>query len=302
MLRILVIRSTIPAMPTSRPPNVLLLVDPERPVVAALLNEIRAFLNRHARVVAELTTNSDPLPRDLKPDMAVVLGGDGTLLSQGRRLVDSGVPLVGVNFGRLGFLAEFDWQSLQQHADVVFSGGAPIRERMLLAAVVHDDDGRVVHQDIAINDCVITAGPPFRMIELQLGVDGAAGPDLSGDGVIVATPLGSTAYNVSAGGPIVDPSLPALIITPLAAHSLAFRPFVLSADCEIRVDVRRANEGTALVTDGQVSMPLAVGQSVTIRRHARRTRFVGNPSSTYWRVLLDKMRWAAPPTYRERGM
>jgi NAD+ kinase len=282
-------------------PRILLLVDPDRAAVAQRIDEVRAFLHRHADLAAELRADGDPLPRDLKADMAVALGGDGTLLSQARRLVDAGIPLVGVNFGRLGFLAEFDWQSLQQHAAVIFSGRAPLRERMILCASVHDESNRRLHEGMAINDAVVTAGPPFRMIELRLSVDGSEGPDFSGDGLIVATPLGSTAYNVSAGGPIVDPRVDAIIITPLAAHSLAFRPCVLGAECEARISLARANEGTTLVLDGQVSVPLKVGQSVSIRRDQRRVRFIGNPSGSYWRILLDKMRWAAPPTYRDRG-
>ncbi len=234
-------------------------------------------------------------------DLAVVLGGDGTLLSQARRVVDLELPLVGVNFGRLGFLAEFDWESLQQHAKVVFGPNPPILQRMMLCAVVRDPDGTITHRALAINDCVITAGPPFRMIELRLAIDGAEGPTLGGDGVIVATPVGSTAYNVSAGGPIVDPKLHAMIVTPLAAHSLAFRPFVLCPECEIRIDVARPIEGTSLVLDGQVHVPVRQGTTVTIRRHTQKARFVGNPATTYWQILLQKMRWAAPPSYRDRG-
>jgi NAD+ kinase len=282
-------------------PRIVLLADPARPAVAAALGEVRALLNRHGSIVAELDADGAALPRNLQADLAVVLGGDGTLLSQARRLVDAGLPLVGVNFGRLGFLAEFDPQSLHEHAEAIFGGRAPVRERMLLAADVCDATSRVVKQGVAINDAVITAGAPHRMIELRLAVDGAEGPDLSGDGVIVATPLGSTAYNVSAGGPIVDPALEAIIVTPLAAHSLAFRPFVVAAHCTLRIHVERANVGTALVTDGREITALVPGQIVTIRRHARTARFVGNPSGSYWRTLIDKMRWAAPPTYRDRG-
>jgi len=173
---------------------------------------------------------------------------------------------------------------------------------MVLAVDVCEADGTCAHRDIAINDCVITAGHPFRMIEMQLSFDGNVGPAMTGDGVIVSTPVGSTAYNVSAGGPIVHPALDAIIITPIAAHSLAFRPIVVSAGAVIEVKVLRANEGTTLVLDGRVTVPLKVGQSIRARRDDRRARFVANPSSTYWQILLQKMRWAAPPTYRDRGM
>jgi NAD+ kinase len=148
---------------------------------------------------------------------------------------------------------------------------------------------------------VITAGHPFRMIELNIAINGEPGPTLTGDGVIVSSPVGSTAYNVSAGGPIVHPRLEAMIITPIAAHSLAFRPIVLWAGGEVIVTIKRANEGTTLVLDGRVTVPLKVGQSVRVTKHPKKARFVANPSSTYWQILLEKMRWAAPPTYRDRG-
>ncbi len=282
-------------------PRVLLLADRSRPEVVDVLAEIRAGIARWADVVGELETGLDPLPDDLHADLAVVVGGDGTLLSQARRVVDRAMPLVGVNFGRLGFLAEFDWQTLQQHAAIVFGPDPPIIEHMMLAAAVYDAGGAAVHSGVAINDCVVTAGSPHRMIELRLSIDGSEGPTLSGDGVIVATAVGSTAYNVSAGGPIVDPKLEAMIVTPLAAHSLAFRPFVLCPDCELNIEIGRANIGTSLVLDGQVRVALAAGQVIRIHRHPKKARYVANPSTSYGRILLDKMRWAAPPNYRDRG-
>jgi NAD+ kinase len=223
------------------------------------------------------------------------------MLSQARRLADRHIPLVGVNSGRLGMLAEFDLPGLQQHASVVFGGDPPIHEHLMLDVALVDESGKQAAHEKAINDCVITAGPPFRMIELEISINGNEGPTLTGDGVIVATPIGSTAYNVSAGGPIVQPTLDAVVITPIAAHSLAFRPIVLGTGGDIEVSVVRANLGTTLVIDGQANMPVRKGQRVRVRRHHERARFVANPSNTYWHILLQKMRWAAPPTYRDRG-
>ncbi|MCH8825166.1 MAG: NAD(+)/NADH kinase [Planctomycetes bacterium] len=283
-------------------PRILLLVDGTRQEVLDVLDEVRSGLSEHAQIVGEFQTSREPLPDDVQADLAVVLGGDGTLLSQARRVVDRQLPLVGVNFGRLGFLAEFDWQSLQQHAEVVFGPDPPITEHMILSATVHDADGKEIHSGLAINDCVITAGRPFRMIELGLSIDNSDGPVLRGDGVIVSSPVGSTAYNVSAGGPILDPKLNAIIVTPLGAHSLAFRPFVVCPDTEINIELRRANAGTSLVLDGQVPISIEAGQRITIQQYPCKARFVANPSTTFWEILLEKMRWAAPPTYRDRGV
>lgn len=281
--------------------RVLLLADRERPGVEPVVDELRSTLDGCIEIVAELAADDQPLPADHGATIAVAIGGDGTLISQARRVIDDGLPLVGVNIGRLGFLAEFDAQSLVEHAEVVFSGNPPIMEHLVLRTQVYDGDGSVMGEALAVNDGVITAGEPHRMIELSLSIDGVAGPVLNGDGMIVATPVGSTAYNVSAGGPIVHPLVEALTITPLAAHSLAFRPIVLGASCEIRATLSQANPGTALVADGQVIAPLREGQSVVFRRSEKKARLVINPATTYWRILLDKLRWAVPPTYRDRS-
>lgn len=279
-------------------PRVVLLADRDRPEVCERYTEVRDWVAERATIAAEMDTDSTALPEHLAADLAVVLGGDGTLLSQARRVVDRDWPLVGVNFGRLGFLAEFAWVDLKKSADVVFGDTPPIHEHMMIAAAILDEERNVVSEGIAINDAVIAAGEPHRIIELGLLIDGKDGPQLSGDGVIVATPTGSTAYNVSAGGPIVYPTLDALAITPLAPHSLAFRPIVLSSECGLEIDVIRCNRGTSLILDGNASGPLTPGFRVAITRHERKVKFVANPGTTYWRVLLEKLHWAMPPKYR----
>ncbi len=266
-----------------------------------MIDDVEDLIRKHAAFVGEVDADDGPLPDHTEADLAVALGGDGTMISQARRLAKRRIPLIGVNFGRLGVLAEFDTASLRQHADVVFSGKAPVHEHLILDVAVLDEHGVETARENAINDCVITAGAPFRMIELEISINGNEGPTLTGDGVIVATPIGSTAYNVSAGGPIVQPTLDAMIITPIAAHSLAFRPIVVGTGGDVAIDVLRANAGTTLVIDGQANVPLRLGQRVVVTRHADRARFVQNPTSTYWQILLQKMRWAAPPTYRDRG-
>lgn len=288
-------------MPDSDRPRVLLLADASRQPVADVVSELRACLSDHAQIVCELPADDAPLPGDLQADLAIAVGGDGTLISQSRRLLETGLPLVGVNVGRLGFLAEFDVADLIGQADLIFGPHPPVREHMLLSARVIGPDGSILQEDIALNDCVVSNGEPFRMIELSLSVDDQVGPILTGDGVIVATPIGSTAYNVSAGGPIVHRDQHAIIITPLAAHSLAFRPIVIGADSVLRIKMLRTIPGTVLVSDGRISANLAEGQTVTIQRHTKRARIVDNPSTSYWNILMDKMRWAAPPTYRDRG-
>src|SRR5690606_3624345 len=184
-------------------------------------------------------------------------------------------------------------------------GGGPLDTRGVLVIELEvRRANRIVHRDVEINELVITAGPPFRMIDLALSIDGHEGPGVGGDGLIVSTPTGSTAHNVSAGGPILEPHVDALVITPLAAHSLSFRPIVVDGAAEIAIDAIRINDadsaGTTLVADGQRQVRLQAGDRVIARRRAQPVRFVTNPDSNYWRTLIDKMRWAEPPRWRPK--
>ena len=265
-----------------------------------ILAKVRAVVARHAEVAGEFDVN-DALPPTLRADRAVVVGGDGTIMAALRQFVDRGVPVVGVNIGRLGFLAEFDAAEFERHAAEVLGAEPAVRQRMVLSVLVRGADGAVRYEGLAVNDAVVTAGAPFRMIELALRLDGAQGPEFQGDGIIIATPVGSTAYNASAGGPIVHPDVEAIVVTPAAAHSLAFRPVVVPAHLDVSARVVRANEGTTLVLDGHINVGLRVGDTVVAGRHHAMARIVSRPGSSYWDTLVDKMRWAETPNYRAPG-
>ena len=265
-----------------------------------VLDAVRAIVSRHATVVGEFDVN-DAIPAGLQADRAVVVGGDGTIMAALRQFIDRGVPVVGINIGRLGFLAEFHTHELEAHATSIFGSAPVVRERMVLSVSVRGPDGATRYEGLAVNDCVVTAGAPFRMIELALRLGSEAGPEFLGDGIIVATPVGSTAYNASAGGPIVHPDVEAIVVTPSAAHSLAFRPVVLPSRLTVEARVVRANEGTTLVLDGHINVGLKVGDTVTAVRHGAMARIVARPDSSYWETLVDKMRWAEPPNYRTSG-
>lgn len=240
-----------------------------------------------------------------QPDLAIVLGGDGTLLAAARQSALAGVPLLGVNLGKVGFMADFDLDSLERHADALLGEEAlPIRELATICVEVRaEGDTAPRFTGHALNEAVVTAGPPFRMLTLALRIDGRPGPTVAGDGLIVSTPTGSTAYNVSAGGPIVAPEVEALTITPIAAHSLSFRPIVVGRQrrIELRLDAVNADRegGTTLVVDGQLLVPLKEQDTVVFSDGRERVRFVVNPDADYWNTLISKMRWAAPP--RARG-
>jgi len=278
-------------------PRALLIVNHDKPEAARTAEAIRPTVARHASVEV-IEALEAPLAAAAAFDFAVVVGGDGTLIAQARRLLEFGKPIVGVNAGRLGFLAEFDAADLEKHAALVFGAKPPLRERMLLAVEVERANG-ARESGTAINDAVITAGAPHRMIEMSLRVDDDdTGVDIIGDGVIIATPTGSTAYSASAGGPIVHPDVGGVTITPICAQSLAFRPVVVRSSDTIALVMRRVNEGTCVVLDGQRHISLGQGDTVRMREHGRKALFVANPSNRYWDALRAKMKWAAPPSYR----
>ncbi len=291
--------------------SVLLIVNAAKPeAVQAAAQVRRLVVTSGGTVAAELVADSAPLAPHVAAgvDLAVVLGGDGTLLSQARRFARVGIPLLGVNLGKVGYMAEFDLDALALQARDLF-GTAPLtmHDRPLLTVeVIRAGKAAPTGPDgLALNDAVITAGPPFRMITLSIRIDGHPGPRIDGDGLIVSTPMGSTAYNVSAGGPIVAPETHAMVLTPIAAHSLSFRPVVVSLDSTIELVVERANIatqggglGTTLVLDGQNATQLVDGDIVRVRRNSQGARFVRNPDGSYWETLINKMRWAAPPRVR----
>jgi len=283
--------------------SVLLVVNQDKPAARNAARGVEDLVQRHATLLATIPATSDSDASAANgADLIIVLGGDGTLLSQARRFSGVRAPLLGVNLGRVGFLAEFDLETLKAHAaELLEAPELPVRALPLLRVSVGagvEPPERLVGS--ALNEAVITAGPPYRMISLRLRVDGTKGPDVSGDGLILSTPSGSTAYNVSAGGPIVAPGVEAIVITPIAAHSLAFRPIVVPGSSTIEAVVTRANEcdgcpGTALVLDGQDQTPLQDGDRVRVTLEHDAIRFVNNTRATYWSTLIGKMHWAAAP-------
>jgi NAD+ kinase len=277
----------------------LLIVNRDKIEAARVADAVRSVIARHAEVI-ELDADDAPIAATQAFDLAFVVGGDGTLIAQTRKLVDRAKPIVGINAGRLGFLAEFDAADLEKHAWLVFSEKPPLRQRMLLSVDVVHADGTPSDEGVAINDAVIAAGAPHRMIEMGMSVDADhEGVDITGDGVIIATPTGSTAYSASAGGPIVHPDVDGITITTICAQSLAFRPVVVGAHETISVSMRRVNEGTCVVLDGQRFLPLRAGDTLRVTAHDRKALFMANPSNRYWDALRAKMRWAAPPSYRK---
>ncbi|MEX2670584.1 MAG: NAD(+)/NADH kinase [Phycisphaeraceae bacterium] len=282
--------------------KVILIANYNKAHVSEALAQFRPWLKERAEIVADVDVyDSDPLER-ADADMALVFGGDGSMLGMARRVVDLGLPLVGINFGKLGFLAPFTLDEVVRNWDDFASGAFEIAERVMLHVAVREGDGcETAFESLAMNECAITAGPPFRMIELELTINPQqqrhVGTHFSGDGVIIATPTGSTAYNLSAGGPIIAPDVDGLVLTPICPHTLSFRPIVVSSQSELELRLHHSNPGTTVVVDGQISTPVNTGCVLTVRTHPRRLKLVTNPRLGYWKTLATKMHWAAQPRF-----
>jgi NAD+ kinase len=223
-------------------------------------------------------------------DALVVLGGDGTLLSASH-LVDRPVPVLGVNFGSLGFLTEITMAELYPALEGVLRGQYRYEERGMLRAVVRRADEPEVTGDV-LNDVVITKAALSRIIELEVSVDGLFVSSFRADGLIVSSPTGSTAYNLAAGGPILHPTLPAVVLTPICPHMLTNRPLVVRDQSTVEIRLRATREGEVHITfDGQRGFPLAGSDVVTVTRSPRSLRLVKPPDRDYYEVLRTKLKW-----------
>jgi NAD+ kinase len=226
-------------------------------------------------------------------DLVVVLGGDGTLLSMADCIGAAGVnvPILGVNFGSLGFLTEVTLPELYPSLEAALDGRAPIEDRMMLrAATLRAGGGSAEH--IALNDVVVTKAAHARMIELSVWVGEEFVTRIKADGLIVATPTGSTAYNLAAGGPIVQPTLDALLLTPIAPHMLTNRPIVIPAATPVRVRPLIEDRDEVYATfDGQAGFELKAGDEIRISRADRMLRLIRPSTRSYFEVLREKLKW-----------
>jgi len=263
------------------------------------MRDFSSFLKDRAQIIAQCHI-AECTPEILQDcDFAIVLGGDGTIISAAKSLSEAGVPVIGVNLGKLGFLAEFSVDEFKTlYADIV-SGKAPVEKRMMLGCRVRGkaQGSREKFFSKAVNDVYITSGTPFRVIDLKIAVDGQHVASCVSDGLIVSTPTGSTAYNLSAGGPILDGGMEAMVITPICPHSLSFRPIVIDAASVVEISGTRINEGTTVSVDGQISWGLTLDDVIRIAREQRCFMVVNNPVRTSWDTLATKLGWARGPRY-----
>jgi len=226
-------------------------------------------------------------------DLAIVLGGDGTMLAAARRLARYRVPLVGVNQGRLGFMTDIARSDMLTCMDDLLDGRFVPETRMLLDAEVLRDE-REIATNLALNDVVIDKGAIGRMIEFELFIDGEFIYKLRADGLIVSTPTGSTAYALSANGPIMHPGVAGIALVPLCPHALTNRPILVSDEVGIELRITHATDCRAHF-DGQVTVDLARGDTVRLRRSEYLTRFLHPPGYSYFAMLRQKLQWSERP-------
>jgi NAD+ kinase len=236
--------------------------------------------------VDEVSTQK--LPTDV--DLMLVLGGDGTMIATARMIGDHEVPVLGINYGGLGYLAEFRIEELYSALESILSGNYRLDKRVTLSVELLRDEVPITTNRV-LNDVVINKSALARIIEIEAFFNGQFVNSFRADGLIVSTPTGSTAYNLSAGGPVIFPSMNAVVITPICPFTLSNRPIVVPDDAEIQLTLKTDHEEVALTLDGQVGFPLKVEDRVKISKSRTMFNLVQPSNRNYFDVLRDKLRW-----------
>lgn len=236
-------------------------------------------------------TDARKIPDDV--DCVLVLGGDGTLLQAARDLVERAIPLLGINMGTLGYLAEIDRKSIRPALDKLIAGQYIVEERMMLRGSAYHQNRRLL-SDIALNDIVISRNGRMRVVDFNVYVDGVFLNSYSADGMIISTPTGSTGYNLSAGGPIVAPQASLMLLTAIAPHTLSSRPIVLPDDVEIMIEIGASHgtdmDGAEATFDGDTSVKLNAGDRIVITKSEQRTHLVKTKNTSFLEILREKMK------------
>ena len=285
-------------------PLAAILSKPQKPELSVILPELHAWLGQRgwttvldgesAGYLQEAGVAAECVPRDemarRQPDLAIVLGGDGTLLAAARALAHADVPLLSVNLGSLGFLTEVPLSELYRTLEAWCDGCAGVEVRSMMRAELVCAKGNRRTFD-ALNDVVVAKGSIARMADYAVSIDGRDVAVFRADGVILSTPTGSTAYNLAAGGPIVMPSVNAMLVTPICPHLLTIRPIVVPGDAAISVKVTGVPNENYLTVDGQEAVPMYVGDEVHCRRSESSVRLLRLKENGLFDVLRSKLKW-----------
>jgi NAD+ kinase len=272
------------------PPSVLFLGSGDRPNVMPGADELRPVIQRHCTIVHEdfHYLPEPPLPH---ADFAIVLGGDGSILRAAKLMNEVQLPILGVNMGRLGFLAWHSPDEMPTTLPAVAAGDCRIVEHLMFRCSLIRG-GVAIESQLGLNEAVITTGHPFTLLNVHLYVDGELATTYSCDGLIISTPVGSTAHSLSAGGPILRSTLAGFVICPICPHTLTVRPVVDTADRVYEMEVLQPNEGTTLVIDGRVVSQLLPGDRVRVERAPGTFKLIAAQGHSYYHTLRDKLGWA----------
>jgi NAD+ kinase len=270
-------------------PQVVLVGAPDRQRVAEELGRLRPIIASRADIVAiDLEFGYDF--RDAKLDLVIVLGGDGSILQVARQMEENQLPVLGINCGRLGFLAALTPDAFLEVWPEVSQGAFSVIEHLMFRASVIRA-GEVLTSRLGLNEAAILGGPPYQILDIDLLVDGELATNYRCDGLIVSTPVGSTAHNLSAGGPILRKDLQAFVISPISPHTLTHRSVVDSAERVFELTVSRPSPTTSVVVDGRVLCSLEDGDRVQVRRSASTFRMLSVPGHNDYRALREKLNW-----------
>lgn len=275
--------------------KILVLGNAQRPGVQAEVERWLPWVRSQAEVLAVDLNRAVDLATLPAADVALVFGGDGAILRAARQMGYRQAPVLGVNLGRLGFLADISPDEFQASFVEVIRGNYRVTQHVMFECTIEDGQGAGTPTLLGLNEVVIHTMPPFHMLDLELEVGGLPVGRFSGDGLIISSPIGSTAHNLSAGGPILAQELSAFVITPICAHTLTYRPLVESADRVHVVRLGRGAEQALVIVDGQEAVPLEPGQRAVIRKAPVSFGLVKVPGRNYYQTLRDKLQWGMQP-------
>ena len=275
--------------------RVILLGFGARSDVIGEVNRIRPLIEERAEVVcADFDGKADL--STVEADLAIVFGGDGSILRAAHQMAKRQIPVVAVNLGKLGFLADLSPAELIPLLDTLSIDKLPVVEHLMFKCQVIRD-GRLLDERLGLNEVAVQTGPPFAILNVDLYVDSELVTTYSGDGLIVSTPVGSTAHSLSAGGPILRKDLQAFVISPISPHTLTNRPVVDSADRVYELAVANPHPGTTVVVDGAVLATLQPNDRVRVQRAQATFRLVEAPGHSYYRTLREKLGWGGRLQY-----
>lgn len=281
----------------SRLPRVAVLAAPNRPRVASELPKLLPYIEQHAEIVT-VDSNFEHDFSDCNSDLVIVLGGDGSILQSARQMQNKQRPVLGVNLGKLGFLAAITPESFVAQWSEIASGRFEITKHLMLSCEVYRDQERL-HSMLGLNEASILGGPPYSMMHIDLNIDSVLATTYACDGLIISTPIGSTAHNLSAGGPILRRNLEAFVICPISPHTLTMRPVVDTADRVFELRLRTEQNSASVVVDGRVVCHLDESLRVRIARADSVFQLISVPGHDDYQALRDKLGWSGRPRLAE---